>query len=841
MSPRRAELESDRFSADQLQLQVAGSWDPAVFDLASYDDFIDYAVGGRDYQVEAIRTVLRFFCAQQYKDATDLAEKSYHGSVDLQRRYTSAQALIDRLPLPNMLSCSLDLATGTGKSYVMYAIARIMLNEGLVDRVLLLCPSTTIEDGLTEKFNQMTADADLGDLLPERPNGHRLPTVVSGNTTIKIGDICVENVHQAYENAGSSLRDSLVGQGQRTLVLSDEAHHVLSAGAQTTKKWLDFLADPEFDFRFHLGLSGTCYVGNEYFPDVVYRYAVREAIDEGWVKEVFYLQEDDSTTDDERFQKLLAQHEKNRRTYKPIKPLTIAVTRDIPAANALAEELITFLAARPGSNRQKAEARVLVVTSSPKHAANVRRLKTVDDPADTTEWIVSVSMLSEGWDVKNVFQIYPHQKRAFDSKLLISQVLGRGLRRPPGCPKPVVYVFNHQRWGDEIDKFVAEILDTESGISQVPVHRPSAPHFDVHQLVTSPLPQKVKVTPLTTNKKLDGLKLVPQLDADEETKFVSATDVTRAVILTTRVVEKRYPFEAVIADVRQKLLDHDARTKGTLAQEYPKARVEKMVRTALEGIGADGTEVSQENRQRILNSFGGLRQRTAKSTAKLTTVPVDLSVVSTSQMRPVFSRLAGLTKDTGLFYDETSAGLCDPGNAAALVKAEDLQDPKNLYDVPNPFDFKSPTNVVLTDHQPERRFVRALTQPKNSAAIRSWVKAPDTGFYEIEYSYQEGGGGRSKRGLFNPDFFIWLAAVDVVVVCEVKGDGDDSWRNQGKWLAGQAHFHAVNEMLKKRQSARRYVFRFISPRDYDKFFEALRATDLEPFRSSLEGLLSTKA
>ena len=33
-------------------------------------------------------------------------------------------------------------------------------------------------------------------------------------------------------------------------------------------------------------------------------------------------------------------------------------------------------------------------------------------------------MLSEGWDVKNVFQIVPHEERAFNSKLLIAQVLG---------------------------------------------------------------------------------------------------------------------------------------------------------------------------------------------------------------------------------------------------------------------------------------------------------------------------------------------------------------------------------------------------------------------------------
>ena len=44
----------------------------------------------------------------------------------------------------------------------------------------------------------------------------------------------------------------------------------------------------------------------------------------------------------------------------------------------------------------------------------------VDDKDNLIEWITSVSMLSEGWDVKNVFQIVPHEERAFNSKLLCS-------------------------------------------------------------------------------------------------------------------------------------------------------------------------------------------------------------------------------------------------------------------------------------------------------------------------------------------------------------------------------------------------------------------------------------
>ena len=598
MTPR-ATLAADRYSADQLVLTVKATHNPAVFDLAAYDQFIDAVAGGRDYQREAICTVLRYFCGREYQDTAALAREAYAASPDLQRRYATADALVARLPFAGKLAGSLDLATGTGKSYAMYAIARIMLNEALVDRVLVLCPSLTIEAGLWEKFNALTADGDLTDLLPSRDGGHPLPTVVDGTTTVKPGDICIENRHAAYENAGSSLGDSFRGRGDRTLVISDEAHHVVSGDRTTNKKWHDFLADPNFGFRWHLGVSGTCYVQNEYFTDVIFRYALRDAINDGWVKEVFYLKEDDSRTDDERFQKLLQNHEKNRQAYKPVKPLTIAVTRDIKAAEQLAADIQAFLARQPKISRAEAAGKVLVVTSDNKHKPNVARLRSVDDATDPVEWIVSVSMLTEGWDVHNVFQIYPHQKRAFDSKLLVSQVLGRGLRRPEALPQqPVVYVFNHQAWGPEVDEYVAEVLDQDSTIAQRPAPRNGTAHFEVHQLDVTSVPQAQKKTKLVSSKKLLALKLVPQMDAEEKTRFVSATS-TRAATLVTKVVEQRYPVEDVVGAVRQRLLDHDQRHNGTLAKEYPKDKVRKMITDGLRAVKAKPNEVTQENRQRL--------------------------------------------------------------------------------------------------------------------------------------------------------------------------------------------------------------------------------------------------
>ena len=840
----RASLRSDQFSADQLRLSVSPTLDRRLFDLEAYEEFIDGISNGREYQAQSIRTVLRYYLGGRYADASQLARESYEDSPDLKRLYPSVEALVRRLPFSDKLACTLDLATGTGKSWVMYAVARIMLNEGVIDRVLVLAPSLTIESGLIEKFNLLTADGDLSDMMPVRGHGHRVPTIVNANATVQVGEICVENVHAAYERTGTSLRDSFAGVGSRALVISDEAHHLISVAKNESKRWHAFIADPSLGFRFHLGVSGTCYAAdNSYFTDVVYRYSIRDAINDNWVKEVFYLAEDASTTDDDRFQKLLTQHEKNRISYRPLKPLTIAVAKDIKGAETLRTQLVEFLSSQSGQTRDSAEKRVLIVTSSPDHSDNLIRLKTVDESTDPTEWVVSVSMLTEGWDVKNVFQIYPHEKRAFNSKLLISQVLGRGLRRPegPSAPsRPRVYVFNHQKWGPQIDDYVAEILDTHSTISQRPASRKTAEHFFLHQLRLADVPTEVQVRQLEGTKQLTSLNLRPQIDTTEQTKFVSATDPTKASLLVTRVVDRRYDTDDVVLEVRSRLVDHQRRRGGVLADEYPKLRIHNLITEALSRLGLDGKEVSQENRQIVLRSFCGLRQQSVVPHAMLEVKPIGIETLSTADMRSVSVRVMRLRDSSTLFWDEYSAELGTEEDSAALKKAEDLYNTQigvGFVEVLNSFDFKSPVNVILADHTPERRFIQRLLHPTNSGALRSWVKAPDSGFFEIEYSFQEGGAGRSRRGRFNPDFFMLLNAANIVVVTEVKADDDNSWRNKGKADAARQYFRDLNAQLEDAGEDRRYAFHMLTPQDFESFLEVLRDGDIANYVSTLQGQL----
>lgn len=135
--------------------------------MSKYEDFLDALCGAREYQEEAIRVTLRYLLGRQYSSLRELARENYQQNPALRDLHPSLEAFYKYLQLPDKLSCALDLATATGKSYVIYGIARIMLAQGAVDQVLALCPSNTIETGLTEKFRSLSGVRTLKDLLPQ--------------------------------------------------------------------------------------------------------------------------------------------------------------------------------------------------------------------------------------------------------------------------------------------------------------------------------------------------------------------------------------------------------------------------------------------------------------------------------------------------------------------------------------------------------------------------------------------------------------------------------------------------------------------------------------------------
>src|SRR6267142_3104170 len=115
--------DRQRFRNDELVLQVTHSIDRAKWDENRYEAFLDELCGQREYQKDAIRVALRYLLGGEYQNLRDIAFKNFEQSATIAARYGTTLGLEHHLQLPSQLSASLDLATGTGKSYVLYGLA----------------------------------------------------------------------------------------------------------------------------------------------------------------------------------------------------------------------------------------------------------------------------------------------------------------------------------------------------------------------------------------------------------------------------------------------------------------------------------------------------------------------------------------------------------------------------------------------------------------------------------------------------------------------------------------------------------------------------------------------
>jgi len=828
--------------ASDLVLKVSENIDPARFDISKYEAFLDALCGTREFQKEAIRTVLRYLLGGRYKNLRDLAEENYNQNPNLRELYPTFSDFERHLQLPDKLSCTIDLATGTGKSYVLYGIARIMLAEGVVDRVLVLAPSTTIEKGLTEKFRQLSADADLLRLIPEDAR-IRNPRIINATETIGAGDICIENIHAVYEYVKSSVQDSLTGRGQTTLVLNDEVHHAYNPPGrdQAIKKWKEFLLDEKYNFKYIVGATGTAYIGNDYFTDVVYRYSLRQAIEERTVKTIRYVAEDSPGGENEKFQKIYDNHLENKMRYRKIKPLTIIVTKDISACKRLTEKWINFIAEKENIPKSEAEKKVLIVTSSPEHKGNVLKLDRVDEKDNPVEWITSVSMLTEGWDVKNVFQIVPHEERAFNSKLLIAQVLGRGLRIPEEYKgeQPVVTVFNHDNWARNIKHLVEEVMEIEKRLYSYPVEKERDYNFEIYQIeykkkeIEEEFPQEepyelLKKGYITLSSQLEGV--------EKETVYERALTGVREK-KATYITYKMYSVDEVTQEIWNRLKVFDVEEGTTYSKEFTKERIKEILKNSLDKIDWDEDTITEENYRKALQAFGVIKRKRAK-TLRFEIEAEELKKLSAKDLKKTSLGIGSFRRGASVFFDEDSLDKSLEEDIAVLKELiEDETLPRMaIKEVRNKFNFKTPLNVVFTHAEPERKFVEKLIT--NSDLIDAWIKSRDTGFYSIDYSWRK--GEHPKQGKFNPDFFMKVGNKIIVIeikedalINKIKENGDLAKETRAKYRHAMEHFQRLNNLQDKQV----YYFGFLTPTDFDNFFGVLRKGKFSGFKSKLDAEL----
>lgn len=804
------------------------------FDFREIEDFVRMLTGGRQFQYDAIRSVMTYLWGGSYKDITDLAIENYKANYYLRDRFPDENMLLSHLPLPDRRSGVVHMATGTGKSYVIYAVAYLSIVMGYVKRVLVLGPSSTIiEKGLRDKFDVMMKDFRLLDTLPSQYKATPVG-LLTDRDEMEDGNIIIENINAVWRKGG--ITETFFNTDGDVLVLGDEIHHaymhlkygdnnnqlsIEERGDEDERLWMKFLRENK-KVKAHIGFTGTPYNADDYFADVIYNYSIRPAITEKYIKDINPLIEikDENAqathvSRDQRYKIIYEVHQKNKARYNyrgRVKPITIFICPTQGNARDRSGEFIQFLAEQEyahievlSERIQAANNKVIVVTSNTDISEYKDKLENIEETDPTkvggaVEYIFAVNKLSEGWDVDNVFQIVPMEERTFNSKLLISQVLGRGLRIPRKISHhdvinnyPLVTVTNHEKFATHIVELLDAVIKSDLTITSAPLVADSERgkhHFELFNLSYQAIPIEVE---REEKEKQVYLPSVLNLDPFDDTEDI----------------EVIYSHGSQDVEVRRKLHSVDEMARGIYGRfarrgaeqmyfDFGHASGERVptfdeikqtIVNALQKVNMRGDMLSDVNRKQVdlfFNSFlpKGTKERQFQ---KLTG---DLSVLKTSDISKSSIKIAGFDRDDcafiGVDFDknldneskdvvkylieereseqrknkksEEEIGLYRADQTGYLAELKDFVEPLIKNDERPPFIvnesiFHTPQSSVLTTHSPEKTFVFELI--KNEKYVTSWIKSPNSGFYSIDFEYWKEGKDRKKAG-FNPDFFLLI-------------------------------------------------------------------------------------
>ena len=209
------------------------------------------------------------------------------------------------------------------------------------------------------------------------------------------------------------------------MVIADEHHIYYSGNAKKFQSAID-----DLDPTALIGLTATPH--EKSLVNRIFHYPLSDAIADGWVKIPVLVSRQDGISDvrtqladgltllDAKAQAMRAYCRQTRKPYS--EPIMFLVAQTIEEANEFRDMLA-------GPNLLGDPDQILLVTSE-EPDKTLAQLDTLEDPKSKIRAVVSVSMLKEGWDVKNIYVIA--SVRSMESQLLTEQILGRGLRLPFG-------------------------------------------------------------------------------------------------------------------------------------------------------------------------------------------------------------------------------------------------------------------------------------------------------------------------------------------------------------------------------------------------------------------------
>lgn len=383
----------------------------------------------------------------------------------------------------DFVSLCFALATGVGKTRLMGAFITYLALTRRSKHFFVLAPNTTIYDKLVDDFTpgkpkyvfkgisefaQSPPQLVTGDNWDQGRGLRRQGELLDADVIINIFNVDkinkdVGRIRKLHEVIGESYYDYLAGLPDLVLLM-DEAHRYRA------KAGFKAIADLKPSLGIELTATPkTVGAKSVDFRNVIYRYGLAEAMEHGFVKEPAVATRKDfdprSVTEDEleriKLEDGVQAHENvklklidyaERTSNKSVHPFMLVVAQDTTHAEAIRRyvESDHFFAGRY-------RGRVIRVDSALKGEESddaTARLVALEHDG-TTEIVIHVNKLKEGWDVTNLYTIVP--LRASASDILTEQTLGRGLRLPYGVRTgdeaiDTLTVIAHDRFDDVIRK-----------------------------------------------------------------------------------------------------------------------------------------------------------------------------------------------------------------------------------------------------------------------------------------------------------------------------------------------------------------------------------------------------
>ena len=362
------------------------------------------------------------------------------------------------------------LATGVGKTRLMGAfIAYLNKTEG-IRHFFVLAPNLTIYNKLIADFTPNTPKyvfQGIAEFAVEPPEiitgdnyesgrGVRGQDLFGDNSVhvniFNIGKITsietpkgavktnIPKFRRLQEYIGQSYFDYL-SQLDDLVLLMDESHRYRASAGMKAISELKPILGLELTATPQTERGGDA----DPFKNVIYSYPLSNAMEDGFVKEPAVATRENfdiHNYDEGGLERLKLEdgvriHENTkvelevyaRENGVPIvKPFMLVIAKDTDHANALMKliEDATFFEGRY-------KGKVITVHSALKgeeRDETVEQLIHVEKTDNPTEIVIHVNMLKEGWDVTNLYTIVP--LRAANSRTLVEQSIGRGLRLPYG-------------------------------------------------------------------------------------------------------------------------------------------------------------------------------------------------------------------------------------------------------------------------------------------------------------------------------------------------------------------------------------------------------------------------